>query len=132
MANIHSSSGIYGDSNRSGIIPDLINSGTYFSINSYYKMAEGAKIDYYYSSVSSNLEIKKQQERIQNVLDGKKIPYNKIDIAASEDDKAKMRRIIGDDKALAPQLANGEQYCGNFDKFEEAIESENLNTFLKL
>ena len=95
-------------------------------------MAEGAKIDYYYSSVSSNLEIKKQQERIQNVLDGKKISYNKIDIAASEDDKAKMRRIIGDDKALAPQLANGEQYCGNFDKFEEAIESENLNTFLKL
>lgn len=95
-------------------------------------MAEGAKINYYYSSVSSNLEIKKQQERIQNVLDGKKIPYNKIDIAASEADKAKMRQVVGDEKALAPQLANGDQYCGNFEQFNEAIEEENLNGFLKL
>lgn len=95
-------------------------------------MAEGAKINYYYSSVSSNLEIKKQQERIQNVLDGKKIPYNKIDIAASEADKAKMRQVVGDEKALAPQLANGDQYCGDFEQFNEAIEEENLNGFLKL
>ncbi|KAI6654591.1 SH3 domain-binding glutamic acid-rich-like protein 3 [Oopsacas minuta] len=95
-------------------------------------MAEVAKIDYYYSSVSSNLEIKKQQDRIQNVLDSKKIAYNKIDIAASEDSKAKMRKIVGDEKALAPQLANGDQYCGNFEKFEEAIEGEELEVFLKL
>ena len=96
-------------------------------------MAEVASvINYYYSSVAGNLEIKKQQERIQMVLDGKKIPYNKLDVAASEDLKNKMRQIMGDEKALPPQLANGEKYCGNFDQFEEAIECEKLTEFLKL
>ena len=95
-------------------------------------MAEGIKIDYFYSSVSGDLEIKKQQERIQNVLDSKKIGYNKIDIAASEADKAKMRQVAGDEKALAPQLANGDKYCGNFEAFENAVECEELETFLKL
>ena len=95
-------------------------------------MAEAVNIIYFYSSVSSNIEIKKNQDRIQNVLDGKKIAYKKIDIAASEPDKAKMRKIVGDEKALAPQLANGDQYCGNFEAFEEAIENEELEKFLKL
>ena len=95
-------------------------------------MAEAAKIDYYYSSVSGDLEIKKNQDRIRNVLDSKKIAYTKIDVAASEEDKAKMRKIVGDEKALPPQLANGDQYCGNFDQFEEAIECEELEKFLKL
>ena len=94
-------------------------------------MAEGAKIDFYYSSVASLLEIKKQQERIQNVLDSKKIAYNKIDVAATECDKAKMRQMAGE-KALAPQLANGDTYCGNFEAFEAAVENGELEQFLKL
>ena len=46
------------------------------------------------------------------ILDAKKIPYEKIDIAASEAGKAKMREVVGDPKALPPQLANDDQYCG--------------------
>ncbi len=46
------------------------------------------------------------------ILDGKKIPYDKIDIAASEDEKKKMRDLAGNPKALPPQLCNDDNYCG--------------------
>ena len=46
------------------------------------------------------------------VLDSKKIPYTVVDISADESGKGKMREIAGDPKALPPQIANGDQYCG--------------------
>ena len=45
-------------------------------------------------------------------LDAKKIPYEKVDIAADEEAKKKMRDLIGDPKALPPQLFNDDTYCG--------------------
>lgn len=46
------------------------------------------------------------------VLDSKKIEYERCDIASSEEDKKKMRDLMGDAKALPPQLFNGDQYLG--------------------
>ena len=46
------------------------------------------------------------------ILGGKKIPFNKIDVAADESAKQKMRDLIGDPKALPPQLFNGDTYLG--------------------
>lgn len=46
------------------------------------------------------------------VLDGKQIAYEIVDISSSEDAKNKMREIVGDPKALPPQIANGDQHCG--------------------
>ena len=46
------------------------------------------------------------------ILDGKKIPYNKLDIAADDKLKQKMRDIVGDPSAVPPQLCNGDKYCG--------------------
>ena len=46
------------------------------------------------------------------ILDAKKIEYKSVDVAASEDAKKKMRAIAGDPKALPPQIANGDAYCG--------------------
>ena len=46
------------------------------------------------------------------ILDSKKIAYTKIDISADESAKEEMRKLAGDPKALPPQLANGNQYCG--------------------
>jgi len=89
-------------------------------------------IDYYYSSVSSNLEIKKHQQKIEMILDAKKIPYQKLDVAADESLKAKMREIAKNPTALPPQLCNGDQYCGGFDAFDEAVEADELEKFLKL
>jgi len=84
------------------------------------------------SSVSSNLETKKNQQKIKMVLDGKKIPYRLIDISSNEEGKQVMRELAGNPKCLPPQIANGDQYCGDFAAFDEAVEMENLNEFLKL
>jgi hypothetical protein len=46
------------------------------------------------------------------ILESKKIPFTKVDVAADSEAKQKMRSIIGDDKALPPQLINGDTYCG--------------------
>ncbi|XP_072018198.1 SH3 domain-binding glutamic acid-rich-like protein 3 [Amphiura filiformis] len=86
----------------------------------------------YFTSVSSNLEVKKHQQKILLVLDGKKIPYQTIDIALSEDSKGKMREVAGNDKALPPQFANNDTYCGDIAAFEEAVENETVEEFLKL
>lgn len=57
-------------------------------------------------------QMKKRQQRIEFILSSKKIEFEIVDVAASEDDKAKMREIIGDPKALPPQIFNGDMYCG--------------------
>ena len=47
------------------------------------------------------------------VLDSMKIPYEQLDITQSDHDhKAEMRRIAGNPSAMAPQICNGEIYCG--------------------
>ncbi|XP_071800691.1 SH3 domain-binding glutamic acid-rich-like protein 3 [Asterias amurensis] len=89
-------------------------------------------ITVYVSTVSSNMEIKKHQQRITMILSSKKFEFEEVDIASSEDDKKRMREICGDEKALPPQITNGDQYCGDFAKFEEAVEEETLEEFLKL
>ena len=57
-------------------------------------------------------QLKKHQQRIVMVLASKKIAYEEVDIASSEEAKNKMREIAQDPKALPPQIANGDQYCG--------------------
>ena len=46
------------------------------------------------------------------ILDGKKIKYEEVDVAADSEAKDKMREIIGDDKALPPKIFKGDTYCG--------------------
>ncbi|XP_072218022.1 SH3 domain-binding glutamic acid-rich-like protein 3 [Leuresthes tenuis] len=86
----------------------------------------------FYSSVSGSLELKKNQERIMSVLTSKRIPFKAVDIAQNSDDKDLMRQRAGDPTALPPQLCNGDAYCGDFAAFENAIEMEQLEEFLKL
>ena len=57
-------------------------------------------------------QVKKQKQKIQMILDGKKIEYETVDVAASEEDKKKIRQISGNDKALPSQICNGDTYCG--------------------
>ncbi|XP_065653411.1 SH3 domain-binding glutamic acid-rich-like protein 3 [Hydra vulgaris] len=85
----------------------------------------------YVSSVSSSTELKKHQQKITMVLDGKKIPYEVKDIASSEEAKTEMKHLAGVD-AHPPQIANDNVYCGDFFGFDEAVESEELSQFLKL
>ena len=46
------------------------------------------------------------------ILQSKKIPFESVDIAASQDEKLNMRMIANNPTALPPQICNGEKYCG--------------------
>uniref|UniRef100_A0A0B6Y272 Glutaredoxin domain-containing protein n=1 Tax=Arion vulgaris TaxID=1028688 RepID=A0A0B6Y272_9EUPU len=90
------------------------------------------KVTVYISNLTSNSETRKQQTRIQDVLSGAKIDFITVDVSANKEDLVKMRDIVGKDTALAPQITNGDVYCGNYEAFEEAVESKTLKEFLKL
>lgn len=68
------------------------------------------KLSLYY--MLNLLQMKKQQQKIEMILDSKKIDYEKIDISSSEKLKNEMREIMGDPKGLPPRLAKGDQYLG--------------------
>ncbi|KAM6992120.1 SH3 domain-binding glutamic acid-rich-like protein 3 [Tautogolabrus adspersus] len=86
----------------------------------------------FYASVTGNVKMRKNQERIFSVLDSMNIEYERVDITQCSDVKDLMRTKAGDPTALAPQICNGDNYCGDFDAFENAIEAEQLEQFLKL
>lgn len=93
-------------------------------------MADPLRI--YISSVSSNLGMKKQQERIKTVLDGKRVSYEVVDIAVNEEDKLRMRELCDDPTALPPRLFKGERYLGDYGAFDDAVEMGTLTEFLQL
>ncbi|XP_030850848.1 SH3 domain-binding glutamic acid-rich-like protein 3 [Strongylocentrotus purpuratus] len=86
----------------------------------------------YITSVNPSQETKKNHQKIKMILDRKKIKCEDIDIAQSTDAKQKMRDIVGDPKALPPQICNGETYCGDYAAFDNAVEAEDIESFLKL
>ena len=83
------------------------------------------------SSVSTSTELKKHQQKILMVLDGKNIPYNVADISSSEEAKTEMKHAAGID-AHPPQIVKDGLYCGDYFDFVEAVESDTLNEFLQL
>jgi len=86
----------------------------------------------YFTSVSGSTEIKSHQQRMFSILDGKKIEYKAVDIAQDAAYKGEMRRKAGNPTALPPQICNGDTYCGDFEMFDNAVEMETLDEFLKI
>ncbi|XP_033847138.1 SH3 domain-binding glutamic acid-rich-like protein 3 [Periophthalmus magnuspinnatus] len=86
----------------------------------------------FYSSVSGNMEMKKRQEWIFSVFTAKNIAFKAVDISQNSDDKELMRKIVGDPTALPPQICRGDTYCGDYTSFQNAIEEERLEAFLKM
>ncbi|BFZ23060.1 hypothetical protein BsWGS_26099 [Bradybaena similaris] len=94
-------------------------------------------ITVFISRVAANMETRKQQSKMLDVLSNYKIADEKInlevvDVSSNKDDLTKMREIVGDPHALAPQIAKGNKYCGSYDAFEEAVENKTLKEFLNL
>merc|ERR1712150_287308 len=85
----------------------------------------------YMTSVSSNKELKDQQNRMTMILDSKKIPYVAHDIASDPGAKVAMRAIAGD-KSFPPQISRDEELLGDYCAFNEAVEDGQLMEFLKL
>ncbi|RUS90928.1 hypothetical protein EGW08_001325 [Elysia chlorotica] len=90
------------------------------------------KVTVFISAISSDMERKKNQRTIEDVLSGQKIEFELVDVSASRDELQRMRDIVGKPDALAPQIANGEDYCGDFAAFDEAVEDKRLKEFLKV
>ncbi|KAI7794287.1 SH3 domain-binding glutamic acid-rich-like protein 3 [Triplophysa rosa] len=86
----------------------------------------------YFSSVSGSREVKQQQSEIFQFLDAKKIKYFAVDISQSPEKKEEMKKKVGNQSAMPPQVFNGDKYCGDYQKFFEAIEDGKPEAFFKL
>ncbi|KAL3882389.1 hypothetical protein ACJMK2_028738 [Sinanodonta woodiana] len=95
-------------------------------------------IKVYISSVSSNTYMKKSQTSIIDLLDMHKVKYELIDIAdPTNEEQKKFMRANSKPKEegkvpLPPQVFNGDDYCGDYEAFENALEQNMLFEFLKL
>lgn len=86
----------------------------------------------YYTTVTASRTIKSQQSDVIRILDSKGIKYELIDISLGGELRDEMRNKAGDPTAVPPQLFNEDQYCGNFEMFQEAVEEDAVEQFLKL
>uniref|UniRef100_A0A673MLU1 SH3 domain-binding glutamic acid-rich-like protein 3 n=1 Tax=Sinocyclocheilus rhinocerous TaxID=307959 RepID=A0A673MLU1_9TELE len=77
-------------------------------------------------------EVKQHQSEIFQFLDSKKIKYFAVDIAGSTDVKEEMRKKVGNPSAMPPQVFNGDKYCGDYQKFFDAVEDGKPEAFFKL
>ncbi|XP_072890672.1 SH3 domain-binding glutamic acid-rich-like protein 3 isoform X1 [Hemitrygon akajei] len=80
----------------------------------------------------NHVDVKSQQSEVARVLDSKGIQYEMIDIAQNNSLKEEMRSKSGNPSALPPQIFNGDQHCGGYEDFVEAVETSDVRKFLKL
>lgn len=92
----------------------------------------------------SFLQVKKRQQRVVMILESKNIPFNTVDItepgAQAEKDfmqqkATKKGETVSDTdprNPLPPQIFNGPEYCGDYNSFEIANETDALEEFLLL
>ncbi|XP_077074413.1 SH3 domain-binding glutamic acid-rich-like protein 3 isoform X1 [Siphateles boraxobius] len=76
--------------------------------------------------------VKQHQSEIFQFLDSKKIKYRTLDVTSSTDVKDEMRKKVGNPSAMPPQVFNGDKYCGDYQKFFDAVEDGKAETFFKL
>lgn len=86
----------------------------------------------YSTSVTGSREIKSQQSEVTRILDGKRIQYQLVDISQDNALRDEMRALAGNPKATPPQIVNGDQCCGDYELFVEAVEQNTLQEFLKM
>uniref|UniRef100_A0A8C0MLB7 SH3 domain-binding glutamic acid-rich-like protein n=1 Tax=Canis lupus familiaris TaxID=9615 RepID=A0A8C0MLB7_CANLF len=83
-------------------------------------------------------QIKKQQQDVVRFLEANKIEFEEVDITMSEEQRQWMYKNIPPEKKpaqgnpLPPQIFNGDRYCGDYDSFFEAKESNTVYSFLGL
>uniref|UniRef100_A0A8I3NAS3 SH3 domain binding glutamate rich protein like 2 n=3 Tax=Canis lupus familiaris TaxID=9615 RepID=A0A8I3NAS3_CANLF len=90
------------------------------------------------ASSSGFVAIKKQQQDVVRFLEANKIEFEEVDITMSEEQRQWMYKNIPPEKKpaqgnpLPPQIFNGDRYCGDYDSFFEAKESNTVYSFLGL
>ncbi|XP_006631467.1 SH3 domain-binding glutamic acid-rich-like protein 3 [Lepisosteus oculatus] len=86
----------------------------------------------YYTTVTASREIKSQQAEVMRILESKSIQFELIDISVGNEVREEMRSKAGNATAVPPQIFNGDQYCGDYQLFSEAVEADTVEKFLKL
>ncbi|ORY08315.1 thioredoxin-like protein [Basidiobolus meristosporus CBS 931.73] len=87
-------------------------------------------VEIYGSSISGNMQIKDRQQRLESILNSRKIPFEFVDIAADEKARNYMKRKNLNKTTELPQIFVDGEFRGIFQDFEEAHEAEQLNKFL--
>lgn len=95
-------------------------------------------IKVYVSGISASKEVKKKQQRALMILQSIKVPFKSIDITEPGQEEARdfMREHCKKNDAGVctppPHFFSGNDYCGDYDDFDQATEEDKLITFLKL
>ncbi|KAH9837155.1 uncharacterized protein C8Q71DRAFT_588006 [Rhodofomes roseus] len=89
-------------------------------------------IQLFLTTIVSSTQLRQRQEYILRILQVKKIPFTSYDLASDEDAKKLWRRKAPKDKQQIPGILIGGEYPGDFSAFEEAVEFNELDQFLRL
>ncbi|KAM4694695.1 SH3 domain-binding glutamic acid-rich-like protein 2 [Discoglossus pictus] len=90
------------------------------------------------ASSSSSVTIKKRQQDVVQFMEANRIEFEEVDIAMLEEQRQWMYKNIPMNKQpekgnpLPPQIFNDDFYCGDYDCFFDAKESNSVFSFLRL
>ncbi|XP_026851343.2 SH3 domain-binding glutamic acid-rich-like protein 2 isoform X2 [Electrophorus electricus] len=92
----------------------------------------------YITSSSGSLAVKKHQQAVVGFLEANRICFEEVDISMQEEQRLWMYQNIpkekqsGQGKPLPPQIFNEAVYCGDYEDFFQAKETNTVFSFLHL
>ncbi|XP_040205934.1 SH3 domain-binding glutamic acid-rich-like protein 2 isoform X1 [Rana temporaria] len=92
----------------------------------------------YTASSSCSTTMKKQQQEVVQYLECHNIDFEVVDITMSEEKRQRMYKNIPKSKwpehgnPLPPQIYYDDTYCGDYNDFFEAKESNTVSSFLRI
>ncbi|THV05987.1 hypothetical protein K435DRAFT_646054 [Dendrothele bispora CBS 962.96] len=89
-------------------------------------------IQVFLTTIASQPALRQRQEYLLRILQVKKIPFTSYDLASDESAKRLWKRKAPLDKQQLPGILVGGRFPGTFTDFEEAVEFDELDKFLRL
>jgi len=89
-------------------------------------------ISVFLTTIASQPALRQRQEYLLRILQVKKIPFSSYDLASDEDAKRLWKRKAPSDKQQLPGILVGGRFPGTFSEFEDAVEHDELDRFLRL
>ncbi|KAI0348519.1 hypothetical protein BDW22DRAFT_1350751 [Trametopsis cervina] len=88
-------------------------------------------VQLFLTTVAAQVTVRQRQDYLLRILQVKKIPFTSYDLASDEAAKSLWRRKAPRDKQQLPGILVGGEFPGTFDQFEEAVEFNELDIFLR-
>ncbi|ESK98053.1 thioredoxin domain-containing protein [Moniliophthora roreri MCA 2997] len=89
-------------------------------------------IQVFLTTIASQPALRQRQEYLLRILQVKKIPFTSYDLASDETAKRLWKRKAPLDKQQLPGILVGGKFPGTFTDFEESVEFDELDKFLRL